>query len=98
MPNFIEIIILFAIFALVSNKSGRTMGTDAIGSSIMDTTNILQDGTVVRIKDQTSLGRGVVSFKDFFARGESNLIIISENAQYTKMILQSAIHWSNHLR
>ena len=53
MPNFIEIIILFAIFALVSNKSGRTMGTGAISSIIMNITNILQDGTVVRVKDQT---------------------------------------------
>ena len=52
MPNFIEIIILFAIFALVSNKSGRTMGTGPISSSNMNITNILQDGTVTKLKKQ----------------------------------------------
>ena len=61
MPNLIVIIILFGIFALVSYESGRTMGTDAIGSSIMDTTNVLQDGTVVRLTYQKQSRLGVFS-------------------------------------
>ena len=64
-------------------------------SSIMNSTYILQDGTVVRLTDQTSAGRGVVSSEGFFAGSESNLIILSEDAQDTKKIIQSATNWTN---
>ena len=61
MPKISVIIILFAIFALISCKSGGTMGTGAISSSIVDTTNILQDGTVVRLTYQKQSRRELVS-------------------------------------
>ena len=70
-------------------------GTRSSGVSIRDSTYLLQDGTVVRLTDQVSTGRGVVSSEGFFGGAESNLIILSEDAQDTKNILQSATNWTN---
>ena len=86
---------VLTVLALMSCGSTGTDGMDYSQSSIMNSTYILQDGTVVRLTDQTSAGRGVVSSEGFFAGGESNLISLSEDAQDTKKIIQSATNWTN---
>ena len=63
--------------ALMSCGSTGTDGMDYSQSSIMNSTYILQDGTVVRLTDQTSAGRGVISSEGFFAGSDpvlANLI------------------------
>ena len=86
---------VLTVLALMSCGSTGTDGMDYSQSSIMNSTYILQDGTVVRLTDQTSAGRGVISSEGFFAGSESNLIILSEDAQDTKKIIQSATNWTN---
>ena len=86
---------VLTVLVLMSCGSTGTDGMDYSQSSIMNSTYILQDGTVVRLTDQTSAGRGVISSEGFFAGSESNLIILSEDAQDTKKIIQSATNWTN---
>ena len=46
------IIVLFAMLALVFCNSGATIRRNTSNTTIMDTTKILQDGTVVRFNYQ----------------------------------------------
>ena len=57
-------------------------------------TSVLNDGSILKVEQKASNGRGVVSLEGYYLGGAANIILISDNAKDAKEILTGTTNWT----